>query len=265
MEPLSEREIEIIRLVATGVSNKEIASALSISPNTVKVHLRNIFAKIGVLSRTEATIYAIKNGIVEQPSPANSGFSSLEPYTPPEAISPIALASQTISETDQTQRAPFRKTILWAGIVMVVLITVIYFSNAIQVASSPSPTQEIPATSDIPRWQEYTTLPEPRAGMGGVAYDNKFFIVGGSTPDGISNDLKSYNLNTKEWDQLTDKPTAVSGIQAALIGGKIYVPGGERADGTQSNLLEVFDPRENRWETRCIHADRSQPICAGCL
>jgi len=62
---LSEREIEILKLVATGLSNKEIAYQLKISPNTVKVHLKNIFGKIGVVSRTEAAMFAVRQGWVE--------------------------------------------------------------------------------------------------------------------------------------------------------------------------------------------------------
>ncbi len=61
---LSDREIEILRLVATGASNKEIASQLFISTNTVKVHLRNIFAKIGVELRTEAAMYVVNHGLL---------------------------------------------------------------------------------------------------------------------------------------------------------------------------------------------------------
>jgi DNA-binding CsgD family transcriptional regulator/N-acetylneuraminic acid mutarotase len=61
---ISEREREILRLVATGATNQQIAHQLNISINTVKVHLRNIFGKIGVVSRTEATLYAVRAGLV---------------------------------------------------------------------------------------------------------------------------------------------------------------------------------------------------------
>lgn len=61
-EPLTDREMEVLRLVATGASNKEIARHLSISVRTVQVHLGNIYGKLGVRSRTEAALYAIRRG-----------------------------------------------------------------------------------------------------------------------------------------------------------------------------------------------------------
>jgi DNA-binding NarL/FixJ family response regulator len=61
-EGLTDREMEVLRATAHGQPNKEIASALAISPQTVQVHLRNIFAKMGVDSRSQAVAYAIRRG-----------------------------------------------------------------------------------------------------------------------------------------------------------------------------------------------------------
>lgn len=61
---LTERELEVLRLVAAGASNREIASTLYISEKTVKNHLSNIFQKIGVTDRTQAALYALKHRLV---------------------------------------------------------------------------------------------------------------------------------------------------------------------------------------------------------
>ena len=61
---LSERETEIIRLIARGLSNKEIASQLSVSEKTVKNHISRIFSKLGITARTQAAIHAMKAGLV---------------------------------------------------------------------------------------------------------------------------------------------------------------------------------------------------------
>ena len=69
-ESLTEREIELLRLVAEGMSNKAIAQTLSISENTVKYHMRNILQKLGVQNRTEAVTQAIRAGLLDpDPSP----------------------------------------------------------------------------------------------------------------------------------------------------------------------------------------------------
>lgn len=62
---LTKREIEVLKLLAEGLFNKEIAYKLSISEKTVKNHVSNIFKKIGVFDRTQAAVYAIKNNFVE--------------------------------------------------------------------------------------------------------------------------------------------------------------------------------------------------------
>lgn len=62
---LTRREIEVLKLLAEGLFNKEIAYTLNISEKTVKNHVSNIFKKINVSDRTQAAVYAIKNNLVE--------------------------------------------------------------------------------------------------------------------------------------------------------------------------------------------------------
>ena len=64
IEKLSEREIEVLRLVAVGLFNKEIGKKLSISERTVKNHLSSIFKKIDCTDRTQAAVFCIRNGLV---------------------------------------------------------------------------------------------------------------------------------------------------------------------------------------------------------
>lgn len=64
VELLSEREQQVLRLGAEGMSNKQIAVALSIGPRTVQTHWRNIFDKLGVYSRTEAIVHCLRKGLL---------------------------------------------------------------------------------------------------------------------------------------------------------------------------------------------------------
>ncbi|HLB76594.1 MAG TPA: LuxR C-terminal-related transcriptional regulator [Candidatus Limnocylindria bacterium] len=61
---LTAREQEVLKLVAAGLTNREAAGTLGVSGRTVDAHLRSIYAKLGVKSRSAATRYAVQNGFV---------------------------------------------------------------------------------------------------------------------------------------------------------------------------------------------------------
>jgi NarL family two-component system response regulator LiaR len=62
-DPLTEREVEVLRLVAQGESNQQIADALGISEATVRTHVSNILNKLHLASRTQAALYALREGL----------------------------------------------------------------------------------------------------------------------------------------------------------------------------------------------------------
>ena len=237
--PLSEREIEILQLVSQGKSNKEIAAELFISVNTVKVHLANIFTKIDVSSRTEATLYAIEYGIVA--SPANA---SAEPGTNNE-IQPEAIEPNHFQLFMQKY---------WWSIALVALVLILGLSSLL--ANTPlfaAPTETPnPYLSELyqQRWQELASMSVPRAGLAAASYSNGIYAIAGQTSEGPTNLVERFDPQTNTWTKLADKPTAVSEVSAVVLGEKIYVPGGMLANGQVINRLEVFDPRKGSWESK---------------
>ncbi len=65
-ETLTERETEVLRLLAQGLANKEIARALHLGEQTVKTHVSNVLGKLGVTSRTQAALHAVRIGLVSE-------------------------------------------------------------------------------------------------------------------------------------------------------------------------------------------------------
>jgi two-component system, NarL family, response regulator LiaR len=62
-EPLTDREVEVLKLVSRGLSNQEIADLLIVSERTVRTHVSNILSKLHLANRTQAAIYALKEGL----------------------------------------------------------------------------------------------------------------------------------------------------------------------------------------------------------
>jgi len=228
---LTEREVEILRLVATGVSNKEIARILQISPNTVKVHLRNIFEKIGVVSRTEATLYALRTiGVTPPAGEQTQDQTRVE-----------LLENKPVS---RRKRYSLRLALIFVGVVVVITAGLLLTRPLWQAA----PPAEAPVEAPV-RWQAETSLPEGRSEMAAVIYAGQIFLAGGVTPQGVSPALLRYNFENGKWEERAVLPAAVSRVQAAVVGEKIYLPGGCREDGSATNQFQVYDPRLDHWET----------------
>lgn len=66
IDALTERETSVLELVVDGLTNKEIASQLHISVNTVKIHMRNILEKLHLQNRIQAAVYAVREGLVDE-------------------------------------------------------------------------------------------------------------------------------------------------------------------------------------------------------
>jgi DNA-binding CsgD family transcriptional regulator len=263
--PISEREREILRLVAEGATNQQIAQQLDISINTVKVHLRNIFGKIGVASRTEATVYAIRQGLVvvdeRQPAAlADAPVAVAELAHPAEDGATPTLAATEPSPVEQpgpeiAVQAPAGGVRRWAMPAALLAVALALVAGGVaylarqQVPPASAEPTPAPLAGQPSRWQERAALPRRQEAFALAALDGRLYVIGGSGPGGASAAVDRYDSANDVWVALTEKPTPAGHIQAAAIGGHIYVPGGEGGDGRPLDVLEAYDPRSQVWET----------------
>jgi DNA-binding CsgD family transcriptional regulator/N-acetylneuraminic acid mutarotase len=256
---LSERELEILRLVATGAGNKEIAQKLVISPNTVKVHLRNIFAKIGVTSRTEAAMYAVGLGLVkttESPQRVNADESDnaiLMPEVNTTNSSMTKLPFLVRSIDDPASLIKKRKLLYNPNFMVIILVILgIVGVGGVLAARSGifSPPSNLPTPDSVKRLQILPEMPTARENIGVTAYENKIYVIAGNTVNGVTGIVERFDPQSSTWVELSKKPVPVSEVCAGVVGGLIYVPGGKLASGKPTNIMEAYNPSQDRWEKR---------------
>lgn len=182
MTALSERELQILRLVAEGFSNRQIAGMLDISENTVKVHVRNIFSKIHVASRTEASMYAVRHGLL-----ADARVDGAEEHPPPVLI-----------QQPPVVRRPFP----WRWIVGVLLLmcsmSVVWWWNMRTVYQ----TRVIDVTTDAHQWGRIAALPSQWSGVQYVTAAGQLYAFGGA----LERRMMQYDASRDAWTPAADIP-----------------------------------------------------------
>lgn len=253
-DPLSEREIEVLQCVVGGASNKEIAATLVISQNTVKVHLRNIFMKLGASSRTEATTLALQQGLVTIPGSEAAAVSE----TAPTDVDP----APDTAVVQPASRRPFNRQayLLLAILIVSGLAAGLIGLRAFSPGADPMPEPFEEEAVGNTHWLRSRPLPGGRASMAVAAVGLNLYLIGGETADGVVASVNAFDTTEYVWREVAAKPTAVADASAAVLFGEIYVPGGRMADGQPTNVVEAYSPANNAW--RPIAA-LPQPIAGG--
>jgi DNA-binding CsgD family transcriptional regulator/N-acetylneuraminic acid mutarotase len=257
-EELTEREKELLQLVATGVTNREVAHRLSISVNTVKVHLRNVFTKLGVESRTEATMVAVREGwvVVEgaEEAPESSEFSTEQPQPLPplpwfKRVALLATLPLIIAAVAMTQPSSQPQN-----------------SNGLSLPPDLETEQSSPQVpergeNEDSLWYERAQMPTRRAHLALAAINGHIFAIAGQTPEGITDAVEIYNPEEDLWTRGNGKPVPVAYVSADAIGTDVYVPGGCDTNNTATGKVEVYNTMTDSWsevsplpEPRCAYA-----------
>jgi DNA-binding CsgD family transcriptional regulator len=259
LRQLSDREIEILRLVSGGLSNQQIALQLGISANTVKVHLRNIFAKIGAASRTEATLYAVRTGLVTvhniAPPVAEEPLDLQEPEIAPPLIDepptqavaePEPTAEPLEVAPQPTPHTPTERAVAQSDAIETVIATgrardtrrfrwVVFAVLAIALLGG------IAGTAWINRRAGATTT--PTAPAQDVATPGQGVATSGQSVAATASVVAS-----SRWRTLPAPDEARAAFAIAAVNDVIYAIGGENDEGILASVAR-FDPRFGTWTT----------------
>jgi DNA-binding CsgD family transcriptional regulator len=256
-EPLSEREMEILRMVATGVTNREVAYRLAISANTVKAHLRNIFTKLGAESRTEATMIAVQEGWVHV-----EGAEQAETEK--------AAGDESVTAPEPSLPRSKRFVVIAALLLAVAGVALTWPASGPQERSGTDlpfdqaqgqPPVILSESGDSP-WREQAQMPTRRAYLALAVVDGRIFAVAGQGPAGVTGAVEVYDPAKDIWSRGSDKPTPTTYVAGAAIGTDLYVPGGCDDAGAPMQTVEVYDTATDAWREV---SSLPRPLCAYAL
>lgn len=255
-EPLSDRELDVLQRLAAGESNKTIADGLSISPLTVKTHLRNIYTKLDVSTRTEAMTVALQKGVLKMAAegealvvadevspavvPSPDGGALFDEVGIPKPDGPD-ITAPVVSHRWRTLSVG----LLGLFILLASVLMFIQWRDGSLMATPAEPFAEQPLGES--KWISSRPMPEARAGRAAAAVGLEVYVIGGEMAGGVSDDVRVFDTRERTWRRAASKPTAVSSATAADLFGEIFVPGGLLADGRPTAITETYSPSQNAW------------------
>jgi len=253
--------MEVARLLATGATNAEIARSLVISPHTVKVHLRNIFEKLQVNSRTEASMMLVQHNWLALP-----GLDTPPPLPTEEKAAEAAPAVDEPPDPEPLAHLamqPARWQLYYLAGALIMLLAAL-LTPYLPIWSSPSsdllsdrgrtvlgqPFARLQA-----RWEPRIPLSSARSRLMVVYLQDQLYAIGGETASGSTvAAVETYDLTVNEWRTGRPLPAALSNLAAVPFNERIYVAGGtsksnaDEQQPTVSDQFFVYDPEAEAWQ-----------------